>query len=983
MAARDFVRGFLIFARLCFVLSLYEDQIGKFDWRQQYVGKVENLYWEQSPGLGMGKKIFVSTEKNVLAAINTHNASIAWRKVFEEGARGKVDQLLYNDDALVTVIGGRRIIRWDSTSGNLIWEFFLPGNTDKPTTATLTDKTRGGQVFVLSSEGLYGLSMSDGSQKWRVPLSDIATMNYQYVLQSEETVYVIGIHFGSHVSVMATDFEGTVISTKMVTAAWIRENTKCDIVKHTNLLCYDQETDVFYLLKATRPDKFIPTSLQDQGVTRDSPVTTDWRSSVTSLGTDSVVVRLDADHLAVLQPTDHGLLLKKDLPKFSAGLIIRLDDKDTHRDVLLAVQKVNPEELMLKGFELDTGKEIPDLNQNINFPCSHGLPVELTGILARKKDGQLVYKVIILSQDYSIQLIHKSGNVAWKREEALAYTLTVEMVDLPVSENQAKFEDEFGSQEDNILTMFTKRLKTQISQLKTFFEWKIQQLQGHRHHPLTLKKIDEDEEEEEELLRDEFNLHKMIVIATAAGKVFGMSSRTGHILWQHYLPDLSPFRSLGKDKLLLYIQRGTSHFPHPPQGVVIGRNKISGHGHLFAFNPITGQLVKDMPSGGVTLKYIVKQAFLLGEIDEQFLKGVVFLDDQDQVHTYPESIQEHLKNVLSSLYIYTCDDETGLMKGYTVFRRENKLYADQVWSINLQKKQQTITQVIPKRTNEHVHSQGRVLGDRTVLYKYLNPNVVVVITEGEETGSQAQTQKGPMNFFNLYVIDTVIGHVIFHANHRRTKGPISVVHSENWIVYSYYSDKQRRYEMASLEMYEGNEQSNATAFSSFVAPKQPFVMSLAFIFPLPISTMTTTITEKGITNKDVIIALKTGALFTLPKAFLDPRRPPTPTQETMEEGTIPYSPDLPVNTEGIINYNQTLSNIQGIYTAPAGLESTSLVLAYGLDIFHTRVEPSKMFDVLKEDFEHWIIASVLAIMFLLSFVTQKLAARKALNRAWK
>lgn len=53
------------------------------------------------------------------------------------------------------------------------------------------------------------------------------------------------------------------------------------------------------------------------------------------------------------------------------------------------------------------------------------------------------------------------------------------------------------------------------------------------------------------------------------------------------------------------------------------------------------------------------------------------------------------------------------------------------------------------------------------------------------------------------------------------------------------------------------------------------------------------------------------------------------------------------------------------------------------DIFHSRVQPSKMFDVLKEDFEHWLIASVVLSMLVASFITQKLASRKALNRQWK
>lgn len=33
---------------------------------------------------------------------------------------------------------------------------------------------------------------------------------------------------------------------------------------------------------------------------------------------------------------------------------------------------------------------------------------------------------------------------------------------------------------------------------------------------------------------------------------------------------------------------------------------------------------------------------------------------------------------------------------------------------------------------EHVHSQGRVLSDRSVLYKYINPNLVAVATQGPD-----------------------------------------------------------------------------------------------------------------------------------------------------------------------------------------------------------------------------------------------------------
>lgn len=37
------------------------------------------------------------------------------------------------------------------------------------------------------------------------------------------------------------------------------------------------------------------------------------------------------------------------------------------------------------------------------------------------------------------------GQITWSREESLASALSVEMVDLPVSETEAQFEDEFGA----------------------------------------------------------------------------------------------------------------------------------------------------------------------------------------------------------------------------------------------------------------------------------------------------------------------------------------------------------------------------------------------------------------------------------------------------------------------------------------------------------------------------------------------------------
>jgi hypothetical protein len=65
-------------------------------------------------------------------------------------------------------------------------------------------------------------------------------------------------------------------------------------------------------------------------------------------------------------------------------------------------------------------------------------------------------------------------------------------------------------------------------------------------------------------------------------------------------------------------------------------------------------------------------------------------------------------------------------------------------------------------------------------------------------------------FLNIYLIDVVSGSVVFSVSHKRAREPVHMVHSENWLLYSYFSEKSRRTEIVTLELYEGKVQSNTT-----------------------------------------------------------------------------------------------------------------------------------------------------------------------------
>jgi len=174
-------------------------------------------------------------------------------------------------------------------------------------------------------------------------------------------------------------------------------------------------------------------------------------------------------------------------------------------------------------------------------------------------------------------------------------------------------------------------------------------------------------------------------------------------------------------------------------------------------------------------------------------------------------------------------------------------------------------------------------------------------------------------------------------------------------------------------------------FSSIENTVVPLVERQAYILPVSeVASIKETITEKGITAKHLLVASSQGAILDLPLHMVDPRRPALNTPAHLREpGIPPYLPELPLPHESILNYNQTVVGVRGVTASPSGLESTVLVFVHGLDLYGTRIAPSKGFDLIKDDFEHFMIAGVLVFLVAASFGTRKLAQRKMLNQAWK
>ena len=72
----------------------------------------------------------------------------------------------------------------------------------------------------------------------------------------------------------------------------------------------------------------------------------------------------------------------------------------------------------------------------------------------------------------------------------------------------------------------------------------------------------------------------------------------------------------------------------------------------------------------------------------------------------------------------------------------------------------------------------------------------------------------------------------------------------------------------------------------------------------------------------------------------------------------------------------------GIDSSPANLESTCLALAHGLDLHLTRVQPSKTFDLLPEDFPFALLIAIVVAMIVASVVLRYLSSQTSLKQKW-
>lgn len=564
-------------------------------------------------------------------------------------------------------------------------------------------------------------------------------------------------------------------------------------------------------------------------------------------------------------------------------------------------------------------------------------PMRAIAEVASKDASSTAVRVVVTSAEGSLYLV-RNGETQWVRPEMAAYAQEAAWHE---HVNGDALSQELGNEVSvDPATAYINRVYRHAQELMHLPNYLLQLPQK------LLSPSSESLSVREDLLGS-----RSLVLATNLGQVLSFSGTTGNLQWHTKLPQALP-----ADAHVISL------------AVAGGRATLyTSDGSITVLNATDGELV-ETKTGTTEAAAIIE---LPGSPASTILKV--------NEHGVPSISADLAPSVPNEGNVVMTADRSGHVSGWTVGTTAHKTWTFAPVG-------EKVVAITSRAKHDPIASIGRVLGDRSVLYKYFTPNVALLTARSSEG-------------ITMYLIDAVTGtvlHSTFHANVLATM-PVSAVLSENWFAYSFTSSNPETLELSSRlvisELFESNvpndrgQLSSKTNYSSFSADgvTKPHVISAAYLLAEPISHLTVTQTAQGISSRSVLAYLPNSkAIASIPRHILDARRPMDrdPTAYEAEEGLFRYSPELMLDPKHFLSHSREVIGIKHISTVPTLLESTSTASGYGHDIFGTQVAPSQTFDVLGKNFNRVQLVLTVIALYLGVLGLRPLVRRNVVKRGW-
>lgn len=519
---------------------------------------------------------------------------------------------------------------------------------------------------------------STGILQWEVTLDrDTQSITTSYTASTKEVtvVEVLPSKSGYELAVnqysLSNGAENTLPTADL---PWFNPAMRCQLV-YPHLVCLDDE--VLNIVDIKDPLKHQRISLTELSL-----------NSVNQIGSAKSFFWLKtADQFHIFTVTNDGVQLVTRSP--TGTILVDIPTTKDSGEQYFCFVVANGPEYLIRILDIESKQLLDNVGGSLKLSQENGRPEVLSTYLMRKAGGELSYRFAITTSDDAL-LYGSKKDVYWSREESLTSIIQVEMVDLPVSETDASIEEEFGPEVTGIFGHTVKRVASQLRQLLIFIR-----------HVLAgegLRPYGDGVSSSKSLVRDRFGLHKLILIVTRPGKMFAMDSISGKIVWQRLL-------DIDTDKLRLYVQRTSVHYPMEPQCTILAKSSSNPQESvLYVFHPITGQ------GDFVRLGYGVQQAMLLPQSAEtEYMKPLLLLDHLNQPHIHPSSGINQLVNMAGQLFLFTADSKSCIIKGYSLAKSTAQhLSATPVWQLQLcsptESADEQIVSIVGGHTDEKVSS---------------------------------------------------------------------------------------------------------------------------------------------------------------------------------------------------------------------------------------------------------------------------------------
>ncbi|CAL5431656.1 unnamed protein product [Camellia sinensis] len=1023
MAIRVFLPLLLLFlssSHLAF--SLYEDQVGLMDWHQQYIGKVKHaVFHTQKAGR---KRVVVSTEENVIASLDLRRGEIFWRHVL--GADDAIDEI---DIALgkyvITLSSGGSILRaWNLPDGQMVWESFLSGS--KPSKSLLFILTnlkvdKDNVILVYGNGCLHAISSIDGEVLWKKDLT-AEGIDVQQLIHplGSDIIYAVGFSGLSQFDACQINAKnGELLKRESATFPSGFSGEILSVSSDT-FVASDATQSVLVLINVrdsgiSFQQTFISDLVQDFSGT--AVVLTSKLTGIFSIKTNAFIVFIkvtDEGTLEVVDKIDHGATVSDALSfledQQAFALIQHGDNK-----IQLTVKQGHDwsNDLLKEGIEMDQQRGLVHkvfINNYIRTDRSYG------------------FRALIVMEDHSLLLVQQ-GEIVWSREDGLASVIDVTTSELPVEKHGvsvAKVEQNLFEWLKGFAEILNAKSGPGIENLAHLI--KIPSMAGQKNHcdeewflghvlklkgTLMLASPDELAEiqkirlkssEKSKMTRDHNGFRKLLIVLTRAGKLFALHTGDGRVVWSCLLHSLRKSEGCDYPNGLNIYQWQIPHhhaLDENPSVLVVGRCgcSLDAPGVLSIVDAYTGKELNRL--GAV---HSVVQVIPLPFTDSTEQRLHLLIDADQHAHLYPRTHEALgiFQREFANIYWYSVEADNGIIRGHVL--KDNCILevADEycfstrdLWSIVLPSESEKIVATVTRKSNEVVHTQAKVMAEHDVMYKYVSKNLLFVATVAPKAIGGIGLVTPEESWLIVYLIDTVTGRILHRMTHHGSQGPVHAVFSENWVVYHHFNLKAHRYEMSVIEIYDQSRADNkdvwklvlgkhnlTSPISSYSRP-EVVTKSQSYYFTHTVKNIAVTSTAKGITSKQLLIGTIGDQVLALDKRFLDPRRTVNPTQAEKEEGIIPLTDSLPIIPQSYVTHALKVEGLRGIVTVPAKLESTTLVFTYGVDLFFTRLAPSRTYDSLTEDFSYALLLITIVVLLVAIFVTWILSERKELQEKWR